>query len=190
MISNKLQNGEIDFISDFLSTDKANKLFHEIIEKSNWEQGKIKLFGKEFLEPRLRCWYSEKGYTYSNSYLPPTPTPSYLLLLKKEIEQLAETTFNSILINYYRDGQDSMGWHQDNEPELGVNPTIASLSLGAERYFHFKHLTSKETFKILLNSGSLLIMKGEIQHYWKHQIPKSKKITTPRINLTFRQIVD
>lgn len=183
-----LQHDEIEFNPSFLNSRQADNLFQQILIYTQWEQGKITIFGKEVLEPRLRCWYGEKGYTYSNSYLPPSPFPNYLIPIKKQIENITKATFNSVLMNYYRNGNDSMGWHQDNEPELGKNPVIASLSLGQDRFFHLKHNETKELVKLNLTHGSLLIMKGEIQHYWKHQIPKTKKIIEPRINLTFRKI--
>ncbi len=186
----QLRNGELYFDQNLLSLNESQELFQLLLSNSEWEQGEITIFGKTIIEPRLRCWYGEKDYVYSNSILKANPLPSYLVKFKTNIEQIAQTTFNSVLINYYRDGNDSMGWHQDNEKELGKNPVIASLSLGQMRVFHFKHINLKEEkFKLELTNGSLLIMKGETQHFWKHQIPKSKQLNEPRINLTFRNIL-
>ena len=159
-----------------------------------WKQNHIKMFGKVYNEHRLTAWYGDQGlsYKYSGIQLLSTAWLDLLNELKSKLNAAASTEFNSALLNYYRDGQDSMGYHQDNEPELGQNPVIASLTFGAARTFQLKHITDKTLKRkdILLNSGSLLIMAGTTQHYWKHQIPKTKKPIGPRLNITFRVIKD
>lgn len=188
-----IQDGQLDFYQDFISYDESISLLNELIDHTPWQQNDIFLFGKWHKEPRLSAWYADQGkyYTYSGIKNTAIAWTDTLLRLKGEIESIAQSRFNSVLLNYYRDGDDGMGYHQDNEKELGQNPTIASLSLGATRTFQLKHITQKAIPRrdIVLNSGSLLVMGGTLQHYWKHQIPKSKKIQSPRINLTFRNII-
>lgn len=168
---------------------EADVLYNTLLEQTPWEQGTIKIFGKDLLEPRLKAWFGTKAYTYSGITHQPSPFPTELEEVKQSIEKLTQQSFNSCLINLYRDGSDSMGWHQDNEKELGKNPTIASLSLGAERVFHLKQIKLKsDSIKLPLAHGSLLVMSEETQHFWKHQLPKTKKVSSPRINLTFRFI--
>ena len=187
----QIQGGWIEFFPQFLSTEEQNDLFKNLLEQTKWQQGQIKIFGKTFDTPRLEAFYCEDGlsYSYSGQQLQSLPFTPLLLELKVKIEAASNETYNSVLINLYRDGSDSNGWHADNEKELGRNPTIASLSLGMERRFDLKNETTGEKISLMLNPGSLLIMGGELQHNWKHQIAKSKKIALPRINLTFRKIV-
>lgn len=164
-------------------------MYTNLIENTPWEQGEIKLFGKEIREPRLKAWYGSKPYTYSGVTHSPLAFTREIKGLKQSIESHTKFSFNSCLLNLYRDGTDSMGWHQDNEKELGANPIIASVSLGAERMFHLKPIQrGTSSIKLPLAHGSLLIMAGETQHYWKHQLPKTKKELGSRINLTFRWI--
>ena len=149
------------------------------------------MFGKPVLIPRLSAWYGNEGasYTYSGLTLQPNAWTDELLSIKQKIETISGATFNSVLLNFYRHGQDSMGWHADDEPELGKMPTIASLSLGAERRFLLRAKNNHhQKHEIPLNNGSLLVMSGNTQHYWQHAIPKTRLPTKPRINLTFRQI--
>jgi alkylated DNA repair dioxygenase AlkB len=190
-VKTHLQGGWIDFLPHFLSIEEQNVLFQKLLEQTKWQQGKIKIFGKTFNTPRLEAFYCENGlsYSYSGQQLKSYPFTPLLSELKGRIEAISHETYNSVLINLYRDGSDSNGWHADNETELGRNPTIASLSLGIERRFDLKNETTGEKIAIMLNPGSLLIMGGELQHNWKHQIAKSKKIALPRINLTFRKVV-
>jgi alkylated DNA repair dioxygenase AlkB len=138
----------------------------------------------------LTAWFGDGGepYTYSGLTLKPHPWSSDLMDLKSQCDDKGGVRFNSMLANLYRDGKDSVSWHSDDEPELGRNPTIASISLGAERRFDLRHKKTGETIKEILPSGSLVIMSGECQHHWIHQIAKTKKVTDPRINLTFRVI--
>jgi alkylated DNA repair dioxygenase AlkB len=185
------QEGEVYLIENFLSQQEADHYLSKFRENLEWHQDDIKLFGKTHLAPRLTAWYGEEGisYSYSGVKLKAKAWTPDLLEIKEKLKSYCETEFNSVLLNYYRSGQDSMGWHSDDEKELGVNPVIASVSLGQERVFHFRHKKEKNLkVKIALKSGSLLLMKGETQHFWQHQIPKSKKPMQSRINLTFRDI--
>lgn len=188
-----LQDAEIIYLHDFISHDESIHYLEILLDQIDWQQNQIKMFGKVYDEPRLTAWYGDQGlsYTYSGIQLEPKPWTGVLQRLKEKVSEVAKTQFNSALLNYYRDGQDSMGYHQDNEKELGINPTIASLTFGAERTFQLKHITDKSIKRkdIPLKSGSLLIMAGATQHHWKHQIPKTKKHIGPRLNITFRVIL-
>ena len=186
-----LPQAHLIYNANFLDTQFAEKLFQLLYTETNWIQEPIKIFGKEMMQPRLTHLFGERSYSYSNIIMDPEPFPELLQHLKNKLENFTKSTFNVCLANLYRDGQDSMGWHSDDEKELGKNPTIASISLGEERMFHLQHKTKKELKqKFVLAPGSLLIMAGETQHFWKHQLPKTKKQVAPRINLTFRQIID
>lgn len=161
------------------------------MNETEWQQDDIKIFGKVYQQPRLTALYGDDGksYSYSNITMYPKPMTPLLKEIKSKIELMTQTVFNTVLLNLYRDGTDSNGWHSDNEKELGKNPVIASVSLGAKRSFKLKQRGDKKlNYKIFLNHGSLLLMQGETQHHWLHELPKSKKITEPRINLTFRVI--
>lgn len=185
-----LPQAELEYFPHFLNTEKANFLFEKLLKEVSWQQQNIKLFGKEIPQPRLTAFFAEKGisYTYSGLQLKPETFSSEILDLKQQTEEVSGFEFNTCLANLYRDGNDSMGWHADDEQVLGKNPVIASISLGGVRSFQFKHKTKNLKEKIELQHGSLLIMKGSMQHYWKHQLPKTKKEVSPRINLTFRKI--
>lgn len=185
-----LLQGWIEFEPHFLSPDESKMIYSQLIRDLPWKQGEITLFGKKHLTPRLESFHAldQLSYGYSGQALKTEPMSETLLLLKSSIEQASGYEFNSVLVNFYRNGADSNGWHSDNEKELGKNPVIASLSLGAERRFDLRHNKTGETKHFQLNSGSLLIMGGEMQHYWKHQVPKSKKVNAGRINLTFRKV--
>nr|WP_279346980.1 alpha-ketoglutarate-dependent dioxygenase AlkB [Gramella sp. AN32] len=179
------------YIPGFFFKTVANDYFKELKSSLKWQQDEIKLFGKKILQPRLTALYgdSEKEYTYSGLTMQPLEWTEELLKIKKAVELFSDTKFTTCLANLYRNGQDSMGWHSDDEKELGENPEIASISFGGERWFHLKHkYDSNLKKKILLKNGSLLLMKGETQHYYKHQIPKTRKDIDERINLTFRKI--
>lgn len=185
-----LPNAWIQYDAGFLDPQEAADLYDSLKNELDWESGEITLFGKTYATPRLEAFYAEnlQSYGYSGKKLHVRPFTPLLLELKTRIEQACSQTFNSVLANFYRDGQDSNGWHADNEKELGKNPVIASLSLGAVRRFDIRHETTREQLKYQLQSGSLLIMGGEMQHYWKHQIAKTKQVAGGRINLTFRLI--
>ncbi|MBP9793685.1 MAG: alpha-ketoglutarate-dependent dioxygenase AlkB [Flavobacterium sp.] len=186
-----LPDAEIEYFPNFFSIEKANEIFHKLQTEIPWQQDTITIYGKNHIQPRLTALFGNEGkpYGYSNIVMHPHPWNPMLIFIKEEVEKICQENFTTVLLNYYRNGQDSNGWHADNEKELGRNPIIASLSLGEPRNFQLKH-NSIETAKqnILLQHGSLLLMKGTTQHYWKHQIPKTKKEIGSRINLTFRII--
>lgn len=178
----------------FLPLAEAARLQQELTETLQWRQEPIRLFGKEVLQPRLTAWYGDATaqYSYSGLMLTPQPWAPALLGLRTQVEQAAGTTFNSVLLNLYRTGQDSMGWHADDEPELGPEPIIASVSLGATRRFRLRPRHPQELnhapFGLDLPSGSLLVMRGTTQQHWLHAVPKTARPVRPRINLTFRTI--
>lgn len=186
-----LPDAELIYIPNFLSLHKANHYFKSFKQNIHWQQDNITIFGKTYQQPRLTALYAENKtpYSYSNITMHPNPLTPELTDLRLAVEAEAQHKFTTVLLNLYRDGNDSNGWHADNEKELGEHPTIASLSLGTTRTFHFKHRNLKEErHKINLEHGSLLIMKGAMQKHWLHQIPKTKKTIGERINLTFRSI--
>nr|WP_315159427.1 alpha-ketoglutarate-dependent dioxygenase AlkB [uncultured Flavobacterium sp.] len=186
-----LPNAEIIYFPAFLSKEEADSLFQELLKNTPWQQDEITVYGKKHLQPRLTALYGNEGkpYSYSNIKMQPHFWTLPLQKIKSLVENICETNFTTVLLNYYRDGNDGNGWHADNEKELGINPIIASLSLGAERNFQLKHnLDSSQKKNIVLENGSLLLMKGTTQHFWKHQVPKTAKTIGSRINLTFRVI--
>ncbi len=188
----KLQDANVHYYPSFLDKQEADFYFKNLINQIQWQQDRITVYGKTYLQPRLTAFYATNTsiYKYSNITMQPLVFTNHLLDIKTKIEAKIKTRFTSCLANLYRDGSDSNGWHADNEPTLGKNPIIASLSLGAERFFYLKHRTNKTLKrKINLEHGSLLIMQGETQTHWLHQIPKTKKKIGHRINLTFRIII-
>ncbi|BFP39672.1 alpha-ketoglutarate-dependent dioxygenase AlkB [Flavobacteriaceae bacterium GF1] len=190
-ISLGLPNSDITYFPDFLSPIKAQTYFKALKNNVAWQQDDIKVFGKTYAQPRLTALYAnnKKAYTYSNITMHPHMFSGELLEIKQKLERDVGIVFTTCLVNRYRDGKDSNGWHADDEKELGQNPIIASVSLGEQRYFHLRHKEDKALkHKILLENGSLLLMKGETQHFWQHQIPKTAKKIGERINLTFRII--
>lgn len=181
----------IIYYPNFFSKVEASILFDTLEKETPWQHDEIKVYGKVYPQPRLTALFGneEKPYSYSNITMYPNSWTPLLLTIKEKIEQTVKVSFTTVLLNYYRDGKDSNGWHADNEKELGPNPIIASVSFGAERTFQLKHnFLLNEKININLEHGSLLVMHGSTQHFWKHQIPKTKKIIDPRINLTFRII--
>ena len=185
-------DAEIIYYPNFFDTEESDLLFQELLLRIPWQQDDIKVFGKVHAQPRLTALFGNEGksYSYSNIKMQPHSWNPILQNLKLKAEAVSATEFTTVLLNLYRDGKDSNGWHADNEKELGTNPVIASMSFGAERYFHLQHNNDKNLkLKILLEHGSLLVMKGTTQHFWKHQIPKTAKPIGSRINLTFRSIV-
>lgn len=169
-------------------------ILRELIEHVPWRSEVINLWGKQYRQPRLVAWFGDAGarYTYSGLSLEPMPWSELLSLVRAHVESLAEVSFNSVLLNYYRDHRDGMGMHSDDEPELGKNPVIASVSVGERRTFVMKHRFRKELkpVHLPLESGSLLLMKGPTQHHWKHGINKVSSPCGARVNLTFRRIVE
>ena len=185
------ENLEIDIYQDISLDQKKNLWFKSCLNDLNWEKGFIKIFGKTHQIPRLQSWYADNGieYTYSGKKLKRHNWNETLIEIKGEIEKITSFKFNSVLANLYRDENDSMGLHSDNEKELGINPVIASLSLGESRDLYFKHKNIKKSLNIPQKNGQLIVMHGETQKYWKHEIKKTKKPKKPRINLTFRNII-
>lgn len=185
------QDGEAIYLEKFFDKDQSTKLFNALKSDIQWQQQEIKMFGKLIQMPRLTAWYGDAGvnYTYSGLKNEPNKWTKELNFIKNRIEEKLGYKFNSVLLNLYRDGNDSMGWHKDDEKELGQNPVICSISFGESRIFKFKHEKNKKlNFDLELKDGSILLMKGETQHHWYHSIPKTKKVVKPRINLTFRLI--
>ena len=182
---------EIDLYQDKRLEEKKDLWFKSCLHDLNWETGFIKIFGKTHQIPRLQAWYADNEieYTYSGKKLQRHNWNNLLLEIKEKIENITSFKFNSVLANLYRDGNDSMGLHSDDEKELGKNPVIASLSLGETREIYFKHKNKKLNLIIPQASGQLIVMHGKTQEYWKHEIKKTKKIKKPRINLTFRNII-
>lgn len=187
-----IPDAEIDLYSSCFSGEESDKIFQTLLSQVCWKQEKIKCYGKEVDIPRLTAWYGNTGkrYVYSRIAMEPEPWLPKLLYIKSRVEEITKFSFNSVLLNLYRDGQDSIAWHSDDEPELGKEPIIASLSFGGGRKFQLRHKVKKEQGRVDVNltHGSLLIMKGKTQEYWEHQVPKTSKPVRSRINLTFRLI--
>lgn len=185
-----LPDADIHYFPGWLDTELANDIYVRLQKELAWHQGDVFVFGKWHKTPRLQAFHGDQnlGYSYSGKPLESYPWSPALLLIKEKLQDLGYEP-NVVLANCYRDGNDKMGWHRDNEPELGQNPTILSLSLGAERDFHLRHVVTKDRVDLKLEHGSLLVMGGESQHCWEHQLPSRKRISEPRINLTFRKII-
>lgn len=187
----QLPDSDINYYPNFLNTTKADHLFKVLRDNTPWKQDNITVFGKSYPQPRLTALFGDnnKPYSYSNINMNPHMFSPELLALRNKLQLENGIHFTSCLLNLYRDGKDSNGWHADDEKALGENPVIASITLGQERYFHLKHKSAKELkHKLLLEHGSMLLMKGETQHCWYHQIPKTTKVINERINITFRII--
>ena len=181
----------------WLAADEADGLLAALLATIPWETHTIRLFGREVASPRLSCWIGDAGtgYTYSKPHFEPRPWPAALAALRSRVETACDARFNSVLANLYRDGNDSMGWHSDDEPELGDQPLIASLSLGAERAFRLRRKLPRgvraapdDTIRLPLLHGSLLRMAGQTQRLYRHDLPKSHRVRSARINLTFRWV--
>jgi len=181
-----IEDGELAMLARMPLPAASDAVLQQLIRETPWRADTIVVYGKRYLQPRLSAWYGEAGYTYSGLTLRPAPLTPLLSQLRATVEELTGHRYNSVLLNYYRDGQDSMGMHSDDEPELGPAPAIASLSLGATRTFILRHKTSKRSVKLDLTDGSLLLMAGALQTHWLHGINKTSKSTNPRLNLTFR----
>jgi len=187
-----IPDGDVLLYRTLFDKKESNQLFFELYNNTNWKQESIKLYGKLVPIPRQTAWYGDSGksYTYSKIAMTTEPWTPTLLVIKSKIEDLSGVQFNSVLLNLYRNGSDSVAWHSDDEPELGENPVIGSVSFGATRRFMFRHKFKKELKKeVDLTHGSFLLMKGMTQHFWQHQIPKTAKKIEARINLTFRVII-
>jgi alkylated DNA repair dioxygenase AlkB len=183
-------DGEVIYHGPILSQEEASSFFEGLWGNIKWENDEAYIFGKHIITKRKVAWYADKTYEYTYSKITKTAkiwTPE-LLALKEKIEKISGESYNSCLLNLYHSGEEGMGWHSDGEKDLKENGAIASLSLGAERKFAFKHRETKQVIDLLLHQGSLLLMKGVTQKYWLHRLPPTKKVKTPRINLTFRTI--
>ncbi|PZO26007.1 MAG: alpha-ketoglutarate-dependent dioxygenase AlkB [Flavobacteriaceae bacterium] len=186
-----IRNGEYIYFPNFFSRSESDIYFQKLKADILWKQESMHMYGKEVLFPRLTAWYgdNDKPYSFSGITLEPLSWTKELLEIKNKIEPISKTKFNSVLLNKYRDGNDSISWHTDAEKELGTNPIIGSVNFGATRKFQLRHIETKEKIEIELAHGSLLIMQGELQHFWQHQVPKTAKKINERINLTFRVII-
>ena len=182
------RTADIVFWPQWLDQSSANSLLTTAIEQTPWREDFIQIMGKKIPIPRLQNWFGDPGtsYTYSRIRLPAIKFPDWMNALRLNVEANTKCQFNRALVNYYRDGSDSVDWHADDEPELGVEPVIASVSLGASREFQLRHNISREIVKIVLPHGSLLLMSGGIQEYWQHRIAKVKNLNEARVNFTFR----
>ena len=181
-------DGEAFYLKNVFTTTVADQYFSALEKNILWEHDEGILFGKHYITDRMVAWYGDQPFVYSYSKAPKEALPwtKTLLAIKKTVEEEASCRFNSCLLNYYHHGDEGMGWHSDNEKEMLKEGTIASLSLGATRKFSFKHKKTKETVALELTHGSLLLKKKEIQEHWLHSLPKTKKVNSSRINLTYR----
>lgn len=188
----KILDASIRYYPDFLKNQEADAFYKKLYEDTPWRNDPITIFGKTYAQPRMTSLHGHTTdcYGYSGIIMQPNAMSETLLEIEKRIAAFTNEKFTTVLANLYRDGKDSNGWHADDEPELGKNPVIASVSLGAPRNFHLKHKTDKEQkLKFALAHGSLLLMEGTTQHFWKHQIAKTARVVEPRINLTFRKVI-
>ena len=184
------QDGQARYFGIILNAEQKHSYFNELLNKIEWTNEKLVMFGKEITTKRMVAFYGDSlmSYTYSNKTKQALTWMPLLLEIKNLINSYTGSNYNACLLNLYHDGEEGMGWHSDDEKEIIPNSSIASLSFGAERKFAIKHKVTKETHSILLESGSLFEMLGSFQKHWLHSMPKSKKIIVPRINLTFRQM--
>lgn len=184
-------DGELIYYGKILSRSKAQFYLERMLNTIEWKNDEAVIFGKHIITKRKAAWYGNENYsyTYSNTTKEALPWTRELLELKALTEELCGTSFNSCLLNLYHSGEEGMAWHSDDEKSLGKNTSIASLSLGAERKFSLKHKATKQTLSLTLEEGSLLVMKGSTQSHWLHSLPKTKKVKSPRVNLTFRTMV-
>lgn len=185
-----IRDGQYRFFKEFYPQSDSDRFFSALKEKTVWKQESMKMYGREIPFPRLTAWYGDidRPYSFSGITLFPLPWFEELLEIKARVEDLSKTKYNSVLLNLYRDGNDSISWHSDAEPELGENPIISSINFGAARTFQLRHRLTREQIDFDLGHGTALIMQGELQHFWQHQVPKTKKLVGDRINLTFRTI--
>ena len=185
-------DGTVNYYGKIMSKEQADFYFNKLSENIEWRNDEAVMFGKKIITKRKVAWYGEKPfeYTYSNTTKHALPWTKELLELKTMIENETGGKFNSCLLNLYHSGEEGMAWHSDKEPDLKKDGAIGSLSFGAERKFSFKHKHTKEKVEVVLKNGSLLIMKGVTQTHWLHRLPPTRKVTNPRINLTFRSIIE
>ena len=187
-----LPDADVRLLPELFDPPLAERYLRELLAETPWRQDKITLYGKTHDLPRLQQWYGDEGLTYvwSGIVMKPLPWTPMLLEIKREVEKNAGETFNTVLLNRYRNGDDTVAWHSDDERELGENPVIASVSFGAERDFQLRHNTRRDLGDVTLSltPGSLLVMAGTTQACWKHQLPRRKRVTGERVNLTFRRV--
>ncbi|MDR6566308.1 alpha-ketoglutarate-dependent dioxygenase AlkB [Chitinophaga ginsengisegetis] len=186
-----LLNGELAYYPQFFNLSESNHFMQVLQDTITWKQESMKIYGKEVLFPRLMAWYGDaaSSYGFSGNIFSPEAWTAELQQIRDRITPVSGQAFNSVLLNLYRNGNDSMGWHADDEPELGRNPVIASVNFGATRRFQLRYKSDHQRkYELSLQHGSLLVMKGPLQEYWEHQVPKTTKISHGRINLTFRFI--
>jgi alkylated DNA repair dioxygenase AlkB len=185
-------NGRVNYYGKILNEEEADFYYKQLWSKVLWENDKALIFGKEIITKRKVAWYGDKpfNYTYSKYTKQALAWNEALMRLKSDVEKVSGNTFNSCLLNLYHDGSEGMAWHSDGEKDLEDKGAIASVSLGAVRKFAFKHKVSKEKVDVILENGSLLMMRDETQSHWQHRLPPTKKVFSPRINLTFRTIVN
>ena len=186
------KDGEANYYGIIMTTSEANTYYNLLLKNINWKNDEALYHGRHIVTKRKVAWYGDQGflYTYSNTTKQALPWTNKLIDLKRKTELITNSQFNSCLLNLYHDGNEGMTWHSDDEKSLGKNTVIASLSFGAERKFSFKHRRTRQTISLLLENGSLLVMRGNTQSNWLHSLPLSSKINHPRINLTFRTIID
>jgi len=182
---------ELKLIDGFYDAAESVRLYQQLLHGQGWPDNRYVVAGRQFILPRLQTWHADPGirYSYSNNLLETRPWTPLLLAIRARLESHLDFSFNSVLVNLYRNGGDHVGWHSDNEPELGGQPFIASLTLGAERPLQFRHKQSARQGQVLLPSGSLLVMQPDFQHHWLHSIPIDPNLTDGRINLTFRKVI-
>lgn len=187
-----IPDGELHYYPCAFTADESATFLRQLRETINWTRREIRLYGQRIMMPRLIAWYGDSGveYEYSGQISPHNAWTTELLAIKARVDAISGHTFNGALLNHYRDGNDSMSWHSDDEKSLGLNPVIASVSFGATRAFKLRHRQNRSInpLSLPLTSGSLLIMCGETQHHWQHQLPKTRKEIGERINITFRRI--
>lgn len=183
-----IEDGELALLARLPLSRSNAEVFARLLEETPWREESVVVYGKRHLQPRLTAWYGDASYTYSGLRLEPLPWTALLLELRAAVEAVCGQRFNSVLLNRYRNGRDSMGMHSDDEPELGSEPVIASLSYGATRTFILRHKRNKQTVRLALEEGTLLLMSGQLQRHWLHGINKSARPLGERINLTFRYI--
>lgn len=187
-----LPDADVTFYPEFFSEAESHRFLHELLSQTQWRQDSAKFYGKEVNLPRLTAWFGDprKSYTYSKIAMMSLPWTPLLLEIKDRVESVSKINFNCVLLNLYRSGNDGVAWHSDDEPELGPEPVIASVSFGQTRKFQFRHKYNQglKGFELSLVNGSLLLMKGRTQEFWQHQIPKTAKPIGARVNLTFRII--
>lgn len=189
----QLPNADLQLHAQWLDVATADNWLAELSAQTPWQQPQVQIYGRQLPVPRLVAWYgdaeAEASYRYSGLTHQPLPWTPLLTEIRAQVEQAVGQPLNGVLLNYYRDGQDSMGWHSDDEVELGANPLIASLNLGGTRRFDLRRKgQSRIEHSLALNHGSLLVMSGPTQHYWQHQVAKTRSACAPRLNLTFRLI--